>query len=361
MNTHRNPQTTTRRGAILTLAVLLLLLAGAGSQAQSAGVLMHHYAAEPHVRAALDNTPPVASFTIHPPAGYVGTSFSVDGSGSSDAEDEARYLQARYDWTDDGYYDTNWLNAGVARDHTYDTPGSKTIRMIVKDRDGATGTTTRTLQVDDPGDNTLPTARCVISPTTGTVDTVFTVSAAGSSDAEDPLSALEARWDWWGSGHWPLEWFPADQVHERQWTRLGIFVVRMMVRDSGLLSDDTTCQVEITTGQPNQPPTASFTISPTMGYVTSDFTFDASGCSDPEDNINALQVRYDWEDDGVYDTIWRLAPQTWVHGFDHPGTYTVRMKVQDSGRLTDETTRTVQVDYDPEAEIVFLPTVLRWR
>jgi PKD repeat protein len=342
---------------VLLLAVILILAFAASSQARADEA---PDAERPQDQVAWENTPPVASFTIHPPAGYVGTSFSVDGSGSSDAEDESRYLTARYDWTDDGYYDTNWLNAGVARDHTYDTPGTKTIRMIVKDRDGATGTTTRTLQVDDPGDNTPPTARCTITPTTGTVDTMFTVSASTSSDAQDDISAMEARWDWWGSGHWPLEWVPADQEHQRQWTRLGIFVVRLMVRDSGLLSDDTTCSLEITTGQPNQPPTASFTISPTMGYVTTDFTFDASSSTDPEDALNALQVRYDWEDDGVYDTIWRQASVLVQHRYDHPGGYTVRMLIEDSGRLTDETTRTVQVDFDPDAEIIFLPSILRW-
>jgi hypothetical protein len=344
----------------LAPSILLILLCAAGSQAQ-----MVRAAEWPQsgglASAPLDNTPPTASFTIDPPAGYVGTYFTFEGSGSSDLEDDIGYLQARYDWEDDGYYDTAWVLAPVAIDHAYDTPGLKTARMLLQDTDGATDTTTRTVQVDDPGSNTPPTARCVVTPTVGTVETVFSISAATSSDEQDPLSALVVRWDWWGSGHWATDWLPASEVHERQWTRIGVFDARLRVRDSGLLSDDTICYVEINTGQPNQPPTASFVISPTVGDTTTLFSFDSSGCSDGEDELIALSVRYDWEDDGYYDTSWRLAGTLQQHRFAHPGRHTVRMVVQDSGDLTDETTRTVDVAWDPNARLLFLPAILRVR
>jgi len=91
MTTHTAPRS--RRTWVLTVAILLALLCAAGSQAQS---IRGADWAPPD--APLDNTPPTASFTIDPPAGYVGTYFFTDDSGSDDLEDGLRYLTARYDW-----------------------------------------------------------------------------------------------------------------------------------------------------------------------------------------------------------------------------------------------------------------------
>ena len=47
------------------------------------------------------------------------------------------------------------------------------------------------------------------------------------------------------------------------------------------------------TDSENKAPTAIFTISPTSGTTITTFTFDASGCTDPEDEISILQVKWD--------------------------------------------------------------------
>jgi len=49
-------------------------------------------------------------------------------------------------------------------------------------------------------------------------------------------------------------------------------------------------------------PTASFTVDPTSGNTSTTFNFNASGCSDNEDPLSALQIRWDWENDGNWDT-----------------------------------------------------------
>ncbi|RLF39739.1 MAG: hypothetical protein DRN21_03195, partial [Thermoplasmata archaeon] len=54
--------------------------------------------------------------------------------------------------------------------------------------------------------------------------------------------------------------------------------------------------------QENTPPTACFTVSPPSGNLDTIFSFDASCSSDAQDPEPALQVRWDWENDGVYDT-----------------------------------------------------------
>ena len=62
-----------------------------------------------------------------------------------------------------------------------------------------------------------------------------------------------------------------------------------------------------TTASENTAPTASFTIAPISGTTTTTFTFDANSSSDNEDAMSVLQVRWDWENDGVWDTGYSTA------------------------------------------------------
>lgn len=93
---------------------------------------------------------------------------------------------------------------------------------------------------------------------------------------------------------------------------------------------------------PKTPPWAAFTVEPPEGAVTTAFLFDASSSADSEDPADSLEVRWDWEDDGVWDTNWS-SEKTAQHRFAEPGTYTVRVEVRDSIGLTNGTTRRILV------------------
>ncbi len=94
--------------------------------------------------------------------------------------------------------------------------------------------------------------------------------------------------------------------------------------------------------EPLYRPTASFTVSPASGNVSALFDVDASSSSDIEDTISALEVRWDWENDGVWDTGWSTG-KTEQHQYANPGTYTIRLEVRDTDGLSDNTTRQVIV------------------
>ncbi len=100
-------------------------------------------------------------------------------------------------------------------------------------------------------------------------------------------------------------------------------------------------------GAANTAPTASFTVTPATGYRGTAIGFDASGCTDPEDAGGVLQVRWDWENDGTYDTVWSVTKAA-AHTYTTAGTWTVQMQVRDSGGLTATATRTVTVAEDTE-------------
>jgi hypothetical protein len=105
----------------------------------------------------------------------------------------------------------------------------------------------------------------------------------------------------------------------------------------------------------NSPPIAAFTYSPNKVYTCRSAAFDASSSSDIDGPLSALQVRWDWENDGTYDTTLSYQ-KTEQHSFSTAGVHTVRLEVQDSDGLTDATTRQVTVEACVD---VYLPLVIR--
>jgi parallel beta-helix repeat protein len=107
----------------------------------------------------------------------------------------------------------------------------------------------------------------------------------------------------------------------------------------------------------NNPPTAAFTFAPDNVNRCTLITFDASTSSDIEDAVQDLQVRWDWENDGTFDTGWSNHKVT-SHQFPGSGLHTVRMEVMDSGGLMSSTTRQVTIN----AAIcggIYLPLIIR--
>lgn len=321
---------------VAVTAALLFILHGAMSVAAQD-------AAQP---ADLQNTPPVADFSVDPPQGVVGTRFFFNAQPSSDAEDADAWLLARFDFEDDGTWDTGWLNpTNAPYPHEYSTVNTYTVRLEVKDRDDLTDTITQLLVVSDPGTNTPPQAACTVTPTIGPPGTIFTFQATDTTDDQDALSDLLVKWDRWGTTDYRGQsWQTATLPMTATYTRLGIQEVDVLVMDSGYLMDSAECEVEIEPPGGNTAPTAHLVISPTQGTTTSQFTFDARGSTDNEDRIASLRVRFDWTDDGSFDTGWNNASQVQTHIFDDEwGTITVRAEVSDSGGLTDVTSQTITV------------------
>lgn len=102
----------------------------------------------------------------------------------------------------------------------------------------------------------------------------------------------------------------------------------------------------------NTPPTASFTASLSAANMT--VALDASSTADFEDYTSRLEVRWDWEDDWVWDTAWTQLKKAW-HGYTEPGIYIVRLEVRDTGGLTDQTTKQIVVRDTVSPEIIHTP------
>ena len=105
------------------------------------------------------------------------------------------------------------------------------------------------------------------------------------------------------------------------------------------------CEKDKTTNPDiNKPPIASFTINPKSGTTDTVFNFDASGSSDTQDSIYALRVRWDWDNDGTYDTDW-TTKKTASHQFSTTGTKAVKLEVENTRWWRDAEIHSLVVDY----------------
>lgn len=100
----------------------------------------------------------------------------------------------------------------------------------------------------------------------------------------------------------------------------------------------------------NIAPVASFTLTPENGSTQTVFNLDATACTDAETPADQLQVRWDANDDGIWESDYstdKLATLT----YDQAGTYTIRLEVLDGGGATASATKEVLVSGNsaPEA------------
>jgi PKD repeat protein len=79
--------------------------------------------------------------------------------------------------------------------------------------------------------------------------------------------------------------------------------------------------------EPNNPPVASLTYSPTGPGVGETVNFDGSGSTDPDDGDSVDEYYFEYGDGG--DSGWTTSYSV-NHAYNSAGTYTARLRVRDS-------------------------------
>lgn len=284
----------------------------------------------------LSSSAPIANFTVNPMSGRITDYFVFDASRCYDAQDDINQLKVRWDFEGDGMWDTPY-STYKAEVHFYTEPGNYVPKLEVLDTEGLTGSTTRLIRVSPA--NIKPTASFTVDPETGTIDTEFTFDASASSDTEDAPELLRARWDWNNDGVYDTG-YSTDKIIQHQFSVSGTYVVVLEITDTeGFIG---TVSKSVVVRDPNQPPVADFTIFPASGTTETRFRFDASLCRDDTDSQALLEVRWDWDNDNVYDTDF-MVDKVLEKVFPFPGTYIIKLQVRDTQGLTDTKARTLLV------------------
>ena len=218
---------------------------------------------------------------------------------------------------------------------------------VEQPRTNATNLTVYRLAGPLPPPNAPPTADFVWAPTLGNTSTMFVFTAQASDDHDLP-SSIQVRWDWTGDGTWDTAW-STNKTATHSYSSIGNKTVVVQAIDSGGLTATQSHVVQVTAPPPppppppppNAPPTVDFTWTPNSGDTTTVFTFTAQA-SDDHDQPSAIQVRWDWNGDGTWDTPWSTT-KTATHTFSAAGDYTVAVRAIDSGGLTTSKSHLVSV------------------
>ena len=90
-------------------------------------------------------------------------------------------------------------------------------------------------------------------------------------------------------------------------------------------------------------PEADFFVMPASGPTTTLFKFNAWRSSDPAEANSFLEVRWDWNNDGSWDTDFSAA-KTSAHQYADEGLKTVKMEVKNSAGLKDICSKQILVE-----------------
>ena len=199
-----------------------------------------------------------------------------------------------------------------------------------------------------PQDDAAPPTVAITSPPDGaTVNaSSITVTGIASDSGGSGLRVVKVRVS--GGG-----WYTATGLAD--WTASVTLVSGVNEIDAQALDNagnpSAIASVNVTFTPPprppptNMPPYANFSWTPASGDTSTVFTF-TSTSFDAQDPPNLLQVRWDWESDGTWDTPWSN-DATAQHQFAVPGTYNVTLEAKDTGGLTGNQTATVIVTPTP--------------
>lgn len=289
-----------------------------------------------------ENEVPTARLAVTPELGTVETEFTVDASGSTDPEEESRFLQVRWDLDGDGVWDTLW-GAVKVRKMQFSDLGSFPVRVEVKDSHGATAQASREIVVGRPVQAVLTVDR-ELAP----VDSVFTFDGSESVHVGGSPADLRFQWDFEGDGVIDESW-SSSSVQQYQFSSEGVYSSWMWVRNQHGITDSTSVDIEVLPH--NDPPSPAFTVTPSSGTVVTEFLFDAGASSDIQDPASALEVAWDWEADGDLDVTWTTT-KTASHQFTVSGDHKVKLHVRDTSGVTAVDSTVVGVTNTPPSAVL---------
>ncbi|MFO0745303.1 MAG: PKD domain-containing protein [Myxococcota bacterium] len=272
-----------------------------------------------------------------PTSGVVGVALTFDGSGSTDAAGTI----TTHAWT----FGDSTSASGATVQHAFAAAGSYTVTLTVTDNRSQSDSATCNVSIANTTQTNPPTVTFVkptadqnviqgqavpitldATPTAGrTINKVELLVNGQVSGAADTLP--------------PYTWsytVPSDALPGT------VIDLQGRATDSlGAVGTSVTRHLTLT----NTAPTAAFSLVVTNAK---EITVDASAVSDAESPASDLVVRWDWENDGAFDTAFATS-KTAVHTYPTDGTYTVALEVRDPALGTTKATKVVVIDSDSDA------------
>lgn len=263
---------------------------------------------------------------------HTGNSITFNGSGSNDTN--GTIVGYRWDFTNDGNYDTDWLTSATTT-HSYPSAGIYTVKLEVKDNASGTDSDIATAYVTTEG-GAIPTAEAN-GPYSGYVNHPVFFSSAGSVGGTE---GTITQWYWtFGDGTVSSQQNPSH-IYASQ----GTFTVTLKVTNNYGNTGTDSCSAKIIVVSPDQILPVADAGGPYKGVVNSPITFDGSGSSDADGAI----VSYLWNF-GDSTTGTGVSP---THSYTIAGNYTVILTVTDNESLTYSNSTLASIDVSGPPTIV---------
>ncbi len=235
-----------------------------------------------------------------------------DASASKDRDGEIE----TYTWNFGDGEPSETTNA-VTITHVYKVSGTFTVRLKIKDIEGATDSLDRTVTTS----NAAPVAALSVTPVSGKAPLTVVYNARGSRDSDGMIASYDVSF---GDG----QSSQADSG-SHQYTRDGDYSVILRVRDNIGAIGVASRAIEVRT-----PPVPMLTVSPDSGAFPLTVTLDGSASQDTQGGPLQYEIFIDGSSAYMQPTV--------THIFDSPNTYRIRLLVTNSRNLTAETEKTVK-------------------
>ncbi len=265
---------------------------------------------------------PHAAFTIDPPEGNYLTEFTFDASSTIDDEDAFSSLQFRWDFENNGIWDTE-LSASPIAKHKFSKSADYSVKLSVMDPTHRVATETKTLSVNLI--DTLIKVDFTWLSKDGTVKDTFLLDAAGTHHLIDSSRVFSYSWDIKSE----VVFGPfTDPKFLHVFWNAGMEKVTLTAKDQFGLSNSITKEFYVI--KENKPPIPQIQVSTPYGNITTNFYLSAWPSLDDVTPPSRLLIRWDFDGDGNWDTGWSY-DKTLFHQFSIPGEYWVALEAEDEG------------------------------
>lgn len=192
----------------------------------------------------------------------------------------------------------------------------------------------------DNGGSSLASASLTITPSSGTNQTLYTLTAKGLDSSGKPVQPIQTSWDWENDGADETPFINQASV-ERVYDTPGTYTVHVSVKDAA--GRTASAQQQIQVAEDPNPMAMNLSVSQESGTTQTNFIFSVEAfefLGFTRDQLVPMgYLRWDWEDDGVFDTpfnYFEMDPPpdtpdvspTITHRFTTPGVYHVRVQLQ---------------------------------
>jgi uncharacterized protein (TIGR02145 family) len=272
-------------------------------------------------------TAPRPAFFIHPKKGNILTVFTFDAGLTRDDEDSISQLRFRWDLWGKGSWVTDFSSNPVTTCQ-YPVSGVYYPKMEVRDPSGRSATFSSELVV------TMEDS--LIIPDFSMNDSLIRIGDTLILDASRSYYSIDKQRNLQYSWYLPeqYEWTPpsSEKIKTVILHQEGQSVITLKVIDKETKLFNKVAKTILVAG-PNLPPIASIRIGSVYGNILTQFYLDSWLSRDDEQIPSELEVRWDFDGNGVWDTPFSME-KTIFHQFEQPGEYQIILQVRDKSGLS---------------------------